>query len=205
MPQTILHLVRHGQTQWNVEKRFQGRLDSPLTELGKSQARMAGEILSGVPLDYAYASPLPRTLATAELVLHSRNLAIAHEPRVREINLGPLEGELYEKAVLTWPEAAKDFWERPHLFQADGAETVKEVQERMVEALEEIVGRHPEKHIVIISHGMAIKTALAWYQGYDITGLNGVELPANGSVTTLTFSEGVCKDIAIENPPQGEA
>ena len=108
MGNTTLYLVHHGQTLFNVEKRFQGRLDSPLTELGKE-----GALLEGTCLHAAYASPLPRTMATARLLLEKRGVRLQTDERLREINRGPLEGIGYEEALEKYPKAARAFWERP--------------------------------------------------------------------------------------------
>ena len=187
---TTIYLVRHGQTLWNIEKRFQGHSDSPLTETGRNQAIGAGQKLADRPLSHAYASPSPRTMETARLVLGKRNLTITQEPRLREIYLGPLEGVTYDDALKSHPKAAKAFWERPHLFNVEGAENAQQVQTRVVESLGEIAKAHPGESLLVVSHGVAIKTALAWFMGHDISKLHEVALPENGSITTLTLSNG---------------
>src|SRR5262245_8331457 len=87
-------LVRHGETAWNREGRYQGRTDIPLSETGQAQVRSLGERLRAVPIKIAIASPLSRARATAEAILEGRSVTLAIEPRLSEISHGAWEGQL---------------------------------------------------------------------------------------------------------------
>lgn len=91
-----LYIARHGQTQWNVEKRMQGWLDSDLTELGLYNARALGERLKDIELNQVYISPSKRTEETAKTVLGSRRLPLVKDHMFREMSLGSWEGKKQE-------------------------------------------------------------------------------------------------------------
>src|SRR4051812_29901432 len=90
--QSELFLIRHGETAWNAESRFQGQQDSPLTLLGIAQAEAAAAHLAAHQLNALYSSDLPRTLQTAQPIALATGLAVVAEPALRERNLGLFEG-----------------------------------------------------------------------------------------------------------------
>ena len=99
----MLHilLVRHGETEWNKERRYQGQVDIPLSIIGKQQAALVAESLEGRKIDVIYASDLKRAWQTASAITQKNGLDISSEPRLREMGFGVLEG-------LTWDEAQEN-------------------------------------------------------------------------------------------------
>ena len=87
-----LYLIRHGETEWNVKRRFQGRSDIPLNEEGRRLARITAQALVGVPFSRIYTSPLKRAYETAMIIKGERDIPVIEEPRIIEISFGEYEG-----------------------------------------------------------------------------------------------------------------
>ena len=120
-----LHLIRHGQTDWNEERRVQGQSESRLTELGKQQARELGEKIKQVDYGKVYCSSSLRTRQTADQAFNETGIAIEYLDSLREIHLGPWEGKLYVEVEKSDPESYQHFWQTPHLFKVPGRRTCK--------------------------------------------------------------------------------
>ena len=193
MEPTTLYIVRHGQTIWNLEGRLQGHFDAPLTELGKDQAAHAGDKLKEIKLSAAFASPLGRAMETARILLGKREMTPTAVEGLKEVGLGLLEGMNRAEAEAAHFDAYHKFWESPHLFQLEGAESLAAVQARMLTAIHGIAEAHAGEHVLIVSHGMAIKTVLASFLGKGLPALSEIELPLNGSILTLQGTQGNLK------------
>lgn len=158
-----LHLIRHGQTNWNEEKRIQGQSDSVLTELGVSQARSLGQRLADTHYDAYYCSSSLRTRQTAEHAFPHAN-EIRYRDELREIYLGPWEGNLYAEMAVREPESYRHFWEQPQLFAVNGAESFHDLQRRAVDAVAAIAADHPGESVALVSHGALIKAYLCFVE-----------------------------------------
>ncbi len=183
--QTIIYLLRHGQTQWNLEKRMQGNMDSPLTDLGISQANKARASLAGCDLRSVYTSPLGRALQTAEIVLSGTDLIARVCDSFREISLGPWEGEGYDQVVNNYPIEHQNFWHCQDKFSLLGAETFRQVQKRIADELESIFNEQTGSDILIVSHWIAIKVAIAHYSDTPLSQLNDIADIENGGFIKL--------------------
>lgn len=102
-----VYLARHGQTEWNVQRRGQGQLDSPLTPLGVAQARGHARTLADVPFMRAYCSPLGRAQRSAELILQGRHVPLVPLDDLREVHLGELAGLLPDERQARFPQLAE--------------------------------------------------------------------------------------------------
>src|SRR5690242_3725629 len=118
MKRTTLYITRHGQTQWNVAGRAQGRHDSPLTELGIQQATWLSEALR--PIDFAaiYSSSTLRARRTAEILRDKRPIEVIAHDHLRELHMGNWEGQKHSELQERFPEEYFAFWHTPHLFRA---------------------------------------------------------------------------------------
>jgi alpha-ribazole phosphatase len=162
---TTLILVRHGETDWNRDGRWQGHADAPLNERGRKQAReLAGE-LAETPVAAVYASDLSRARETAEIIAAPHGSPVDVDPRLREVHVGDWSGltmaeieERYPEAVRRWRTGAVD-----HAFE-DG-ETYAAMGERVVAAVEEIAARHRGEEVVVVLHGGPIRALLAHAAG----------------------------------------
>jgi broad specificity phosphatase PhoE len=153
-------LIRHGQTDWNREGRYQGQSDVPLNETGRQQARRLAQMLDPGTITAIYSSDLERASETAAILAAALKLPFSTDTRLREINQGEWEGQL----VGTIQDRFADLWKRRSLDPAGvrppGGETVGEVSARVLAALDEIARRHPAGSVLIVSHGLALATVL---------------------------------------------
>jgi Fructose-2,6-bisphosphatase len=164
MSQTVLYLIRHGQTQWNAEHRMQGFGDSPLTELGNLQATWARDAFRNKQFAAIYASTSLRALYTAEIIRGSRQQPITTYKDLRELNMGCWEGCTVDEIRQQYPKEYQLFWKHPQLYRpSDGGETFAELQKRVVALTKKLIQRHPDQCILIVSHTIAIKTLLSHF------------------------------------------
>ena len=156
-----LHLIRHGQTNWNEERRVQGQSESQLTELGIEQAKTVGEKLKPISFDKLFSSSSRRTRETADHAFAYHDQPVTFLDSFREIFLGPWEGRLYDEIESEDPDSFRHFWEEPHLFKVRGAETFYEMQKRAMDTIREIGDSSLGQRVAVISHGALIKSVLA--------------------------------------------
>jgi broad specificity phosphatase PhoE len=151
MATTIL-LARHGETDWNVERRVQGHVDRPLTERGRAQAVALADALRGERIDAVYSSDLARARDTARIVADSIGSSVAELPELREKNFGTWEGLTDSEVLDRFPHARGTSW-------GDG-ETSEELAARVVGALQRIARDHPGGQVLVVAHGGPLRAAL---------------------------------------------
>ncbi len=157
---TEIYFVRHGQTEWNIERRYQGWADSPLTEQGVNQAKALSKHIENVHFDAIYCSPRGRAQETAKIVRGNRDLEIITVDDFKEINVGEYEGRLYDDMKNENPDLYHGFWESADLFLPKTGESFTDVGNRTYPALLKIAERHPGQRVLIVSHAVAIMSAL---------------------------------------------
>lgn len=148
MTETVLGLLRHGQTDWNITFRIQGSSDIPLNETGIAQARTAAEVIDGSEWDVIIASPLSRALHTAQIVANRHGFeAVEVEPLLTERSFGEAEGMEYTE------------WKAGHTDHAliPGIETLPELEIRVRELLSHIATKYEGKRVLAVSHGAFIR------------------------------------------------
>jgi len=157
---TKVILVRHGQTLWNLEMKYQGHCDVALTELGIKQAKLAGKRLASEDVSAIYASDLSRAFKTAEYIAKEHKLPVTAIPGLREINFGDWEGLTFKTINDQWAESMSKLFTHPDEIIIPGGETFSEVKKRATSALAKLVSTHPNQTIVVVSHGGTIRTLL---------------------------------------------
>ncbi|NJO91940.1 MAG: histidine phosphatase family protein [Chloroflexia bacterium] len=157
---TEIYFVRHGQTEWNIERRYQGCGDSPLTEQGVNQAKALSKHIENVHFDAIYCSPRGRAQETAKIVRGNRDLEIITVDDFQEINVGEYEGRLYDDMKNENPDLYHGFWESPDLFLPKTGESFTDVGNRTYPALLKIAKKHSGQRVLIVSHAVAIMSAL---------------------------------------------
>jgi probable phosphoglycerate mutase len=162
---TVL-LARHGETDWNRERRWQGHTDRPLTPRGREQARALAERLVGTALEAVYASDLERARETAAAVAERQGLTVRTMPELREVDVGSWAGLTKSEAETRFPEAFRR-WQQGHTGWEDG-ETYEEMSERVIEAIRRIAADHPEGPVLVVSHGGSIRAVHAAALGLDV-------------------------------------
>lgn len=160
----LLYIIRHGETQWNVEGRLQGQSETHLNENGIRLAKVTAEGLRDIPFDLGITSPLERARMTAQIILGDRNVPLYEDDRIQELSFGSWEGLGCRKENYQIPsEHFDDFYKDPLHFQpAEDGETIMHLCERTREFYQELIRReeYQDKTILIASHGCATRAIL---------------------------------------------
>ena len=157
---TRLIVVRHGQTVWNLERKYQGHSDIALTDKGLEQARAVAARLAEEPVHAVYASDLSRAFKTAECIAGAHGLTVKLVPELREIKFGEWEGLTYEQITERWPGLLGKLWTTPDELEIPGGETFRQLKERSTAAIGHIVAGHPGQTVAVVAHGGTIGTIL---------------------------------------------
>ena len=168
MNNTVLILIRHGETLWNTQLRMQGSLDSDLTPKGELQIKALGEWMKEVPFDYLYCSDTPRAHKTAEAINKFTGHTLNFDKRLREKNLGIFEGLTSEEAREQYPEAFKLFKTAGANYVIDQGESTQQLLDRALEVIEEIRIRHPQKVLVAVTHGGVVRVLMKHVLGIPL-------------------------------------
>jgi broad specificity phosphatase PhoE len=155
---TIL-LARHGESDWNRAKRWQGHADRPLTDRGRAQAHELADRLEETDLDAVYSSDLQRARETAEIVARSQGLEVTVLPGLREVDVGSWSGLTRAEAEQQFPEAYRR-WVAGGEGWDDG-ETYDQLSERVLAAIRQIADDHPYERVLVVAHGGTIRAVHA--------------------------------------------
>lgn len=180
-----LHLFRHGETNFNAERRVQGQFDSVLTEKGIAQAEAARPVVEGLGITAAYASSNVRARHTAEIMTRNLPLDLHIRDDLKEIKMGVMERQLYADLMRTMPEAMKAFSNDPASFRAEGAETFEQVQNRGVASIEDIIETEKEGTVLVVAHGAILKMIFVHYAGLDLNAFRTPPMLGNCSHSIL--------------------
>jgi broad specificity phosphatase PhoE len=185
---TKLLLVRHGETDWNAERRWQGHSDTPLNEAGREQARRLADELDAV--DAVYASDLARARETAEILARRLGLEVVLDPRLRERGFGSWEGLTMAEIETRFAEEARR-WRDEHGHGAADAEPHDVFLSRVESFVDEILDRHPGQHVLVVAHGGTIRAVHALAGGLDyVRDHASIPSVANCSVARYAFQDG---------------
>jgi broad specificity phosphatase PhoE len=167
---TLVYLVRHGETTWNVERRFQGQLDVELSKIGLRQAEAVAKWLAAQPVRFAaiYSSDLKRATRTALIIGGKLGLVPRLDPALREINVGEWQGLVASEIEERFPGQLKEWQEKIDSFTLPGGESIPIVQDRVYAAYQEIVEQHRGQAIIIVSHGAALAALMAALHDWDL-------------------------------------
>ncbi len=181
-----LWLIRHGQTDWNIERRFQGHTDIPLNALGVEQAKKLSAFLNGSQISAVYSSDLTRALKTAEILADGRNLPVFQDQRLREINMGSWEGR-------TWPDVNEKLATEMEQLNADpvygrapGGESVAEVAERVTAFADEIAANHPGQIVMVVTHGLTLGVLRSLASGTSLAKAREI-IPENCTIVRVKW------------------
>ena len=158
-----LLLVRHGETDWNRENRFQGRADPPLNQAGREQAHELAARLEDEPLTAVFTSPLQRAAETAEIVAAPRRLRIVPEPGLLEIDVGSWSGLTRAEIEHRFPDGYRRWLELASGW--DDGETYDALGERVVPTLLRIAATHNGERVLVVTHSGPIRAAVAAADG----------------------------------------
>ena len=162
-------LIRHGETDWNKEQIFRGRIDVALNEVGVAQARTVQATLKDVQINAIYSSPLSRALETARVVGKSRNCEVKIEEGFIDIDFGKWQGLSHQKVKEEYKELYEMWLNKPQMVTFPEGEGLEEVQRRSMKALEKVIEKHPEETLAIVSHRVLNKVLLCTVLGLDLS------------------------------------
>ena len=181
----VLHLARHGQSESNAVRRFQGAQDIPLSALGRRQAMALGAAWKGGRLGHVYASPLERARETARAVASGLGLTVTLVDDLRELSLGEWEGRTVDE-IRALPGDPYSLWVRdPVACCPPGGEPLPDVQARVLRAIGDIAAAHPDgDDVLVVAHGGVISAYLAHYLGLPLSSIWRLTL-SNGSLSRV--------------------
>ena len=167
-----IYLVRHGESQTNVEKRFAGQLDTCLTKLVEKQAKLLLNYFKDKNIDKIYSSSLSRAVNTIKPTADFFELDVIKDDRLNEINAGDWQGKTYSE-ILETSYQFRVVWKTDMAnCVCDNGESVKDCAKRAFEAFKDIAKNSNAKNVIITSHGLAIRTILSNLLYGDIYGLD---------------------------------
>ncbi len=165
---TTFYIVRHGETVWNVERRMQGRLDSPLTVQGVKHVELLSEKMSSYRFDAVFSSPTGRAFKTAQLLIQGRNIEVEKKDCLLEIDLGRWEGLTSVEINKTEKEMYSNFWEKPHHYYPDKGESFFDIKKRVTPFIQELLSEYKGKAILIVTHTTIVKTILFYFENRQV-------------------------------------
>ncbi len=181
-----LYLVRHGETAWNVEGRYQGRCDSALSARGQRQADVLGERLAGLRECILVSSPLGRALATARVIGEHGGRRPLVDSRLSEIAYGVWEGLLQADVAAAWPQALRTWKQRPHRMRFPGGESLIDVRGRVDRFLAD--ARLSSTSIIAVTHDVVVRIAVLAAAAEPLARYRSVRV-SNASLTVLAATD----------------
>lgn len=178
-------MIRHAQSAWNAQGRYQGQTDVPLSERGEAQSRLLAGRLRGAGLSAAYSSDLRRAMHTAELALGGLGLDPQPVPGLREIHVGELGGRLYRDIHQHYPEYLTRLHHDPWLTPRPGGESMRDLALRSGAALRELAARHPGERVAVFTHGGVVRVAVGLALSEALTGPLAQLSVSNTSITRI--------------------
>ena len=163
-----LYLIRHGETDYNNEMRFQGQIDIPLNRKGIEQAEKVAEFLKDIPLLAIYTSTLQRARTTAEIIGKAKGIKPQETDALREMSFGIWENmnssDIRKKYAKEW----KDFFASPASTTIPKGESMSDVQKRAYPVVQQILDEHPEGDVAFVAHGGIIRVLICTMLGLDL-------------------------------------
>ena len=168
MKETEIILIRHGETEWNSQKRMQGHSNSDLSSVGQAQIQALGQWMKNVPFDLIYSSDSLRAKQTAEAITQFSGHELQFDQRLREKNLGVFEGLTSEEARERHPEVFRLFKTAGSKYVIDEGESTQQLQDRALEIVNEIRIKHPEERVLVVTHGGFIRVVMKHSLGLSL-------------------------------------
>ncbi len=185
-----IYLIRHGETDWNRDKRFQGKTDIALNSMGREQALMLVPQMSELKIELAYSSHLSRAFETAQLATQNLRVTIFKEENLAETNLGQVEGLTLEEIIAQFGADGLEKWrsynERDLDYRFPQGESKREMMVRIRQAVLEIAQSNTQTNIAVFAHGMVMRAlTYAFNQGvaWDLSTFS------NGSIHHFSWED----------------
>lgn len=182
----ILYLIRHAKTSWNDRGLWQGNVDIPLNDEGYLQAKKLAQRFSGLSIEAIYTSPLSRSYQTAEEISKVLLQQPIVESSLRECEISLWNGLTMSETLEKYENQYK-YWSMNPLATVEGVESLQNVQNRTVSAIQQISSSH-RGNVIVVSHAIAIKMVICWVLGLPIPFSKNFRIE-NASVSALDFSD----------------
>jgi broad specificity phosphatase PhoE len=182
-------MVRHGQTEWNLGDRFRGRADIVLNDTGIDQARRTAARLSAESFDAVYASPLARTMRTAELIVGTR-AKLVREPALMDIDYGSWQGLTKYEAAQREPELYKLWLSAPEQVRFPGGERLADVRERAMRVIEAWAAQYDGHSVLLVTHDAVAKVVFCAMLGLEVSAFRHFEQD-NAAINRFELRDGL--------------
>jgi broad specificity phosphatase PhoE len=149
---TKVYLVRHGQTAWNLEEVFRGRMDIPLDDTGKKEVHLAGEALKDETIHAVYSSPLSRSMETAENIVKFQDIKVTPLDAIIDISYGDWEGVRLDEVREKYPDLYTRWLREPHKVTFPNGESLEQVRTRTMAAINKLIEKHQNETIALVAH-----------------------------------------------------
>lgn len=183
-----LILARHGETMWNRENRILGHTEIELTETGRKQAERLALALKDEKVTAIYTSPLRRARETADEIARFHQLEVLPDDALKELDAGELDGLTFDEVMERYGQFLQEWLRDTTSLKMPGGESVAELQERAWNAVERIVGDHPDGVVVLVSHSFAIMSIIARALGMSLANFRRLRLGV-ASISILNFGK----------------
>lgn len=192
-------LIRHGETTWNIEGRYQGQEDTPLSERGLQQGHLLAEALRHIPIDLCIASPLQRSYQTCKFCAELHGLTVAIDDRLTEINHGTWEGVLAGDIARRYPVEFAQWHSQPQLVQMpDGGESLEDVRRRARAAFDEYAAKYEGKTVLVAAHDAVNKAIICDLLGLDMSHFWQIKQD-NTCINVLEYKEGSWRIVLLNS------
>lgn len=181
-----IYFIRHGQTEWNVAKKIQGRKDSNLTDQGLKHIKALSDYLKDINWIAIYSSPSMRAIKTTEGIIGSNLQVINTDERIMEMHLGDWEGMTMEEIHSLNPIQHDYYWNSPSKFFNETGESFKDVKDRVEAFIADLIKKYESGNILVVTHGVVIKMAQIIGNKLDMDMLWKTPYIDGTSVTKLT-------------------
>jgi len=192
---TLIILVRHGQTEWNLDQRFRGLADVPLDQTGLAQAEATAERVAKQWTPSAiYSSPRARTIKTAETIAQAVaqrvELPVQIHSGLEDNNFGDWQGLTPDQVRLRWPEEIDNWFDHPERARIPHGDTLEAVRCRLMSTIDELKHRHLDQNIVLVGHTatnrlillgiLGLENRMFWRLGQDNCAINLIRADSSG-------------------------
>ena len=185
---TQIILARHGETKWNIEQVFRGRIDIELSETGIKQAELLAQHLSDLEIDAIYSSPLKRALKTAEIVAGYHKLNVEIAPALIDLNFGEWQGLTTQQVEAKYKSLYAQWLENPQLVNIPGGESLDDMSQRVAKVVSDIIAKY-KGTVMLVSHRVVNKVLICALLGLDNSHFWDVKQDVCG-ITTFSYEDG---------------
>jgi len=184
---TRILLIRHGDTDWNVEEIFRGRADIELNETGIKQAELLAKYLEDVSLEAVYTSPLKRALKTAEIIAGPHNADVTPSQELIDFDYGEWQGLSHDTVKDNYKTLYEKWLKKPHLVRIPKGESLDDVKERVVGLVDRVIARY-DGTVALVSHRVILKVIICALLGLDNSHFWNIKVDTCG-ITTFIYRD----------------